>query len=693
MALPYVLTNGEDADADQVMANFNYLDSAVVGYVAQTLEQLKATPIALATAVYNGSIFVWTAGNYTGRADDINVIKADSQPLTVGAWVRSNDAPVFATKAFAEAVGKLPPGATGWSTLGYATPGDGGAATYVVVGAEPAHPGKSFVDGVWGELTGPYNPRQFGAKGDGATDDAQAFLNMAATVPAGGVISPSPGTYIIGSSVTFPQASLQFACEPGVKIKQKSGTLTINSLLVFSGDFLNISGWPDFDGNVAGQVGVYTGRGELVRVTGNYAKVQITGRNTVASGLANVLYVPGMHGVFYVNSFDTDVNAVRCAGDYNQYFVNMYEFGQHGFVKDNAPGGLASHYTYVNVGLAITNKTGTTEAVLFDHDLVQGLSCLVDFGYLSAPNSTGADFIKFVYMKDVTLRNFRGTHATVDAFRCTLRTQEGVDRVTLDNCIFPGSYNCDSTVDCELRVMNGCIFGDAMEVPEGIGDFRGIATFEDGTAFKNCRTSAITVGTSSTGADSKLNLGRCHYNGAATYTPNVVRFIPLSTAGTRRRMTAGNVTIRTPLSTTGTFKSLAASGLWIGLSEAQDAACAQAGDRVFLCGGSDFPIPRDTEGWLLGDVLNRRTPAASTSYQVVCTTAGASTTTAWAITTVYAAGAWVYNGVNVYACVTGGTSAGAGGPTGTGAGIVDGTVVWDFVAVRAIFKTGITLGA
>lgn len=51
----------------------------------------------------------------------------------------------------------------------------------------------------------------------------------------------------------------------------------------------------------------------------------------------------------------------------------------------------------------------------------------------------------------------------------------------------------------------------------------------------------------------------------------------------------------------------------------------------------------------------------------------------WTATTVYQVGDLVSNDSNkVYRCNTGGTSAGAGGPTGTGSGIADGTVVWDY---------------
>jgi hypothetical protein len=54
----------------------------------------------------------------------------------------------------------------------------------------------------------------------------------------------------------------------------------------------------------------------------------------------------------------------------------------------------------------------------------------------------------------------------------------------------------------------------------------------------------------------------------------------------------------------------------------------------------------------------------------------------WAASTIYAVGAFVQNGLNVYQCVVGGVSAGSGGPTGTsGSTIADGTVSWVFIRV------------
>lgn len=66
----------------------------------------------------------------------------------------------------------------------------------------------------------------------------------------------------------------------------------------------------------------------------------------------------------------------------------------------------------------------------------------------------------------------------------------------------------------------------------------------------------------------------------------------------------------------------------------------------------------------------------------------------WTISTVYATGQQVHNGGNVYLCTTGGTSAGSGGPTGTGTGITDGACVWDYVGTQdmALDNTSITAG-
>jgi hypothetical protein len=56
-----------------------------------------------------------------------------------------------------------------------------------------------------------------------------------------------------------------------------------------------------------------------------------------------------------------------------------------------------------------------------------------------------------------------------------------------------------------------------------------------------------------------------------------------------------------------------------------------------------------------------------------------TTSQPWAISTAYALNQQAHNGGNVYRVTTAGTSAGSGGPTGTGTGITDGTVTWNYV--------------
>lgn len=85
------------------------------------------------------------------------------------------------------------------------------------------------------------------------------------------------------------------------------------------------------------------------------------------------------------------------------------------------------------------------------------------------------------------------------------------------------------------------------------------------------------------------------------------------------------------------------------------------------------------------------TPTVNAVYKlrVACDNAGVWTSqeadytavasVAWTINTVYAEGFFVTNSGNLYVCITGGTSAGAGGPTTTAADITDGTVHWMYL--------------
>lgn len=93
--------------------------------------------------------------------------------------------------------------------------------------------------------------------------------------------------------------------------------------------------------------------------------------------------------------------------------------------------------------------------------------------------------------------------------------------------------------------------------------------------------------------------------------------------------------------------------------------------------GSNFQFTRANAGWTPGlekirvrgtDVRVKVGPGV---YWVD------STSNAWTNTTAYVVNDLVTNGRHQYICTVSGTSAGAGGPTGTGTGIVDGSVTWN----------------
>jgi len=98
----------------------------------------------------------------------------------------------------------------------------------------------------------------------------------------------------------------------------------------------------------------------------------------------------------------------------------------------------------------------------------------------------------------------------------------------------------------------------------------------------------------------------------------------------------------------------------------------------------------DTAGehgrYVRGNVVFSSVAAAAAPGHWQCSTSG-GLAKAWAISTAYVVGQVRANGANLYYCTTAGTSAGAGGPAGTGTAIADGTVVWNFLRPKAVFVT------
>jgi len=91
-----------------------------------------------------------------------------------------------------------------------------------------------------------------------------------------------------------------------------------------------------------------------------------------------------------------------------------------------------------------------------------------------------------------------------------------------------------------------------------------------------------------------------------------------------------------------------------------------------------------------GEIVRNAAAASAAASYWQCTLGGWNSPQ-WAITTAYSVDDVRYNGANVYICTTAGTSAGSGGPTGTGTSITDGTVTWRYLAPRATFAPGANL--
>lgn len=123
---------------------------------ATSLADLKATATSNPSVVYDRSLWAWTTGDFTGRADNVEIVEANGVVLSIGAWVRQ---------------------------------------------------------------TNVFNVMHFGALGDGVTNDApavQAAINAARTL-GGTVFFPPQRTYLFTSQVLVYRT---FASTPGGYVGQ-----------------------------------------------------------------------------------------------------------------------------------------------------------------------------------------------------------------------------------------------------------------------------------------------------------------------------------------------------------------------------------------------------------------------------------------------------------------------------------------
>jgi hypothetical protein len=179
--LPSQLQNGQVVDASGLMVNFNAIMNAVNTNLANTLD-----PTIGAGATGYGEALAYAAGTVGSALQKRSVIVNSIAALRL--LLKSGTPWAFAT---------------GW----YA-PGDAGGGQYYYDAADTtsADNGGTIIvaadGGRWKLATqGPVTARQFGAKGDGVTDDRAAL----AALDAAGLSTArlSKGTYFVGSNLTL----------------------------------------------------------------------------------------------------------------------------------------------------------------------------------------------------------------------------------------------------------------------------------------------------------------------------------------------------------------------------------------------------------------------------------------------------------------------------------------------------------
>jgi hypothetical protein len=567
-------------------------------------------------------------------------------------------------------------------------------------------------------LPAEYVDRQFDVAADGATDDQPAYARMAANIPAGKTLRiVGPGVRNIGAPLTFAQAGIKIVSDIGASFLQRSGTGTIDTLITVSGAGAEVHGL-QIDANLAGNpTNTYTGRGEMLKMSGLRQVVKNVGfiGGHVKAFAAN-LYITGNYAL--VDGVTGDGSGrimVRGRADFpiikNLVARNIQDSDGvgnkvlvwDGGSEDNDP------FTWL-VFDGIYGQSGSTthqELIVVDSSTTIGGRIIASRLFCDYPSQTGPDCIKFVNFTRLDIDGMQTRNGDDGGSRACLRLQQdeglnftGHRVINLRGLDLAGHVNFDNSQPARVFVGGDCRIGRELEGPSCIDDLpNGYLTIADGAVLQNFIQAPIA--TRADAFDPVISIGRVELVGAAgtgvtAYSARrVVQHRAFITGSPTRRIRAGQVTIGEPLRIENT-RTFAANQRWVLENETLDASVIQGRSANWLVSGTDFAVPhgpRDTDGWVFNDTVFRRDPSIGQIEKLRCTTSGTSCQTAWLASTSYSVGARRFNGTNVYVCVAAGTSAASGGPTGTGAAITDGTAVWDFVAVKAVFagvgQTGI----
>lgn len=539
-----------------------------------------------------------------------------------------------------------------------------------------------------------YTDRQFHPAADGTTDDTAVYQRIAAKVPTGKTIKiVGSGSRIISDTVDFDQNNLTIEFDSGAEFKQKAGTLTLDTMLNFTGDNLRVIGGK-VNGNLVGNNGTYTGRGQLLVASGDNALfdgMEIEGTQDVA--YATGIWLKSKHAtVRNIVTRNTGLNAIRDWCEHSFYdgvwMYDAYGVSAHGLSKDSGYNGNSfKTVSYKNIYF-FSDATTHMEAILVDDDAGQGGVVFWDTVYVDTPNSTGPDCIKVAYVDELRSRNVYLNNGNDGADKSSLRVQQGVKRVVLQGCDFSGGVNFDNTNAVDLHVDSSCQIGREHVIPSCFQQFPGgRITIESGAKLLNYTSSAISITTDIGTNGLATDIGSLIYLGDDGDEP-VIQFASFYGV-------VGGLRVADPMSATD-VRTKAANGSWITNSLVQECVFNQGPGQSVLVNTSGTLAyhyltedgPPNIAGWKVGMEIKARAPkAGDADFTRVVTTAGTSCMNAYANAESVTVGQRRHANGNVYeVSVAGDCDAGGSGPTGTGSGIADGTAEFDFLAVKAVFK-------
>lgn len=306
----------------------------------------------------------------------------------------------------------------------------------------------SLIDGA------PINVRDYGAVGDGVTNDTTAI--QAAINVGGGIYFPA-GTYM-ANDIT---ASLPvYIYGPGATLKRRNNQLSSTFILSIAGNGSSIQGL-SFDGNAANNSG-HTGRHEGLRIVANNVTVLDSDSSNTPSGgtqVANCFYVTGNSATLEnVSSSNAGYAAIRIDGDgatINN--ARVTDFTEKGIVFDGTIGvsaksliisnsRITSSSTDVNGQACILTDSGSSLTEQLRSLFITNVYCEL------SGNITGSNVVKVVNTKYCVIDNFNFVQAGTN--HVSFRAQERVEYLTLSNGRMDYEFNLDSWDYRQITLQN-----------------------------------------------------------------------------------------------------------------------------------------------------------------------------------------------------------------------------------------------